>query len=137
MTTEEVINRGIEQKASIMMGERYWTAQRAALIEHFEKPGVQAGFFRVPFDPQVDLSDVVRLILFNQDWQLQAIREPGSADFIVCETVKAKNELETTFRTIKAEADRFEYADRLGVLSMIPKTQEVIVQSENGTWRLR
>ena len=142
MMLQAILKTAEENKATQIIGERCWSVDRMQKVRAIEKGADQApdktecGFFRCAFDNSITedfLKDVIRLVIYNDNWQLYAIREPGQEKFIVSENTG--NEKGKPYQTL-AMAKRYGYARRLGIMDMIDESV-TIVETTEGTWRVK
>jgi hypothetical protein len=124
-----------------VMGERRWSAARArcvheALAAESSAPlNAATGFFRTVYDHELDLSDASRMLFFTENWHLTCVFDDERERYAVYENTA--NGSEKAYRTILLEADRFSFADRLGVLATLPDMEKIVVQKDDATWRIK
>ena len=85
MMLQAILKTAEENKATQIIGERCWSAERMQKVREIEtaangaKDSKECGFFQCLFDDAITkdfLKDVIRLVIYNDTWQLYAIREP-------------------------------------------------------------
>ncbi len=141
--TLDEIKQIVSEKTKVtVMGERRWSADRARRVHaslDAESPEASkagaAGFFRMDYNDQVDLSDAGRLIFFANAWQLSCVFDDEQERYAVYENTGGGSE--KAYKTIKLEEKRFAFAKRLGVLTNLPAMEKLVVQEDDATWRMQ